>query len=106
MMRNMMKQMQDMQKKLQKVQKELESKTITGTASGDMVKVVMNGQHEILEVEIKPEVVNPNDIEMLQDLILTAYNDAYKKSSEMAEKEMAKVTGGLNIPGMDLGKMF
>jgi len=105
-MKNMMKQMQDMQKKLQKVQKDLEDMTVTGSASGEMVKVVMNGQHEVLNVEINPEVVDPKDVEMLQDLILTAYNDAYRKSTELAEKEMSKVTGGLNIPGMDLGKFM
>ena len=105
-MKNLMKQMQDFQKKMKKTQEKLEDMTVTGSASGDMITVVMNGQHEVLEVNVKPEVVNPDDVEMLQDLILTAYNDAYRKSAEMAENEMSKVTGGLNVPGLDMGKFM
>jgi len=99
-MQNMMKQMQKMQKKMQQAQEELGEKRVEGTAGGGMVKVVMSGHKEVLEVEIKEEVVDPEDIEMLQDLVLAATNDALKKVDELTNETMGQFTKGLNIPGM------
>jgi len=98
-MNNMMKQMQKMQKKMQEAQEELEKRTIEGTAGGGMVTVVVNGQKQVLEVKIKEEVVDPEDIEMLQDLVLTATNDALKKMDEITASTMGQFTKGLNLPG-------
>ncbi|MFX3622526.1 MAG: YbaB/EbfC family nucleoid-associated protein [Ectobacillus sp.] len=98
-MNNMMKQMQKMQKKMQEAQEELAQKTIEGTAGGGMVTVVVNGEKRVLEVKIKEEVVDPDDIEMLQDLILAATNDALKKVDELTMSTMGQFTKGLNLPG-------
>lgn len=100
-MNQMMKQVQAMQNKMKKVQEELGTKEVEASSGGDMVIVKVNGHQEVKEIKINPEVVNPEDIEMLQDLIIAAINDGLKKASEMANQEMNKVTGGLNIPGMD-----
>jgi DNA-binding YbaB/EbfC family protein len=89
-----------MQKEMQKAQEELAEKTVEGTAGGGMVTVVANGHKQILEVKIKEEVVDPDDIEMLQDLILAATNDALKKVDELANDMMGQFTKGLNIPGL------
>ncbi|ABO65404.1 YbaB/EbfC family nucleoid-associated protein [Geobacillus thermodenitrificans] len=99
-MQKMLKQMQKMQKEMQKAQEELAEKTVEGTAGGGMVTVVANGHKQILEVKIKEEVVDPDDIEMLQDLILAATNDALKKVDELANDMMGQFTKGLNIPGL------
>ncbi|KSU86447.1 nucleoid-associated protein [Bacillus sp. VT 712] len=99
-MQKMMKQMQKMQKDMQKAQEELAEKTIEGTAGGGMVKVVVNGQKEIIDVKIKEEVVDPEDIEMLQDLVLAATNDALKQMDELTNNTMGQFTKGLNIPGL------
>ena len=99
-MGKMMKQVQKMQADMAKMQEELATRTVESTAGGGVVKVVANGKQELVSVEIKPEAVDPEDVEMLQDLILTAVNGALKQSQEMVAKEMGKVTGGLNIPGM------
>ncbi|WP_409071365.1 MULTISPECIES: YbaB/EbfC family nucleoid-associated protein [Geobacillus] len=99
-MQKMLKQMQKMQKEMQKAQEELAEKTVEGTAGGGMVTVVANGHKQILEVKIKEEVVDPDDIEMLQDLILAATNDALKKADELANDTMGQFTKGLNIPGL------
>jgi len=99
-MGKMMKQMQKMQKDMEKTQEELAKKTVEGTAGGDLVKVVVNGEKQVLDVQIKPEAVDPDDIEMLQDLVLGATNDALKKMNELTEKEMSKYTKGMNIPGL------
>ncbi|RDI36629.1 YbaB/EbfC family nucleoid-associated protein [Falsibacillus pallidus] len=99
-MQNMMKQMQKMQKKMAEAQEELNAKKITGTAGGGMVTVVISGQKEILEVNIKEEVVDPDDIEMLQDLVLAATNDAIKQVEELTNQTMGQFTKGLNLPGM------
>ncbi|CAH0347747.1 Nucleoid-associated protein [Bacillus sp. CECT 9360] len=99
-MQNMMKQMQKMQKKMAEAQEELGEKKIEGTAGGGMVTVVVTGHKEIIEVNIKPEVVDPDDIEMLQDLVLAATNDALKKADEMTNQTMGQFTKGLNLPGM------
>ncbi|EIT83793.1 hypothetical protein A374_18624 [Fictibacillus macauensis ZFHKF-1] len=99
-MNNMMKQMQKMQKDMAKAQEELKDKRLEGTAGGGMVTVIANGHKEILEVNIKEEVVDPEDIEMLQDLVLTATNEALKNVDELVNKDMGKFTKGLNIPGL------
>ncbi len=97
---DMMKQVQKMQAKMEEVQKELENKRVEGSSGGGMVKVTANGKQEILEIKIDPEVVNKEDVEMLEDLILAAVNQAREKSVEVQNEEMAKLTGGLKIPGM------
>ncbi|EGL81833.1 UPF0133 protein ybaB [Caldalkalibacillus thermarum TA2.A1] len=99
-MHNMMKQMQKMQKQMQKVQEELKEKTVEGTAGGGMVSITLNGHKELVNVSIKPEAVDPDDVEMLEDLIMAAMNDAMKKADELIQSDMGKLTGGLNIPGL------
>ena len=96
----LVKQAQQMQLRMAKVQEEMASKTTEGTSGGGMVKVVVNGKQELLSIEIKKDVVNPNDIDMLQDLVVEAVNQALKKSTEMVNSAMNEVTGGLKIPGM------
>jgi DNA-binding YbaB/EbfC family protein len=96
----MMKQAQKLQKKMLKMQEELATKTVEATAGGGMVKVIANGSQKIEAITLEPEVVDPEDIEMLQDLILAATNDALNKSQEMVSAQMGKLTGGMNIPGM------
>ncbi len=99
-MNNMMKQMQKMQRDMAKAQEELKDKVIDGTAGGGMVTVKANGHKEIIDIIINEEVVDPEDIEMLQDLVLAATNDALKKVDELVSQDMGKFTKGLNIPGM------
>lgn len=99
-MQGMMKQMQKMQKQMQKAQEELKEKTVEGTAGGGMVTVTMNGHKEITDIQIKPEAVDPDDVEMLQDLVMAAMNDALKNVDELVQKDMGKFTGGMNIPGL------
>jgi len=99
-MGNLMKQAQKLQSKMLKLQDELADKTVETSAGGGMVKVVANGRQQILSVEIDKEVVDPQDVEMLQDLILAAVNDALVKSQEMVTSEMNRLTGGMSIPGM------
>lgn len=99
-MGNMMKQAQKLQSKMLKLQEELAEKTVETTSGGGMVKVVANGRQQIVSIQIEEEVVDPDDVEMLQDLILAAINDALAKSQEMISGEMSKLTGGINIPGM------
>ena len=99
-MGNMMKQAQKMQSKMVKMQEELSNKTVEATAGGGMIKVVANGKQQIVSIDIEKEVVDPDDVEMLQDLILAAINDALAKSQEMVSGEMSKITGGMNIPGL------
>ena len=99
-MGNMMKQAQKLQSKMLKLQEELAEKTVETTSGGGMVKVVANGRQQIVSIQIEEEVVDPDDVEMLQDLILAAINDALAKSQEMVSGEMSKLTGGINIPGM------
>lgn len=96
----MMKQAQKLQQEMLKLQEEVAARTVEATAGGGVVKVTANGQQQILAIEIKPEAVDPDDVEMLQDLILTAVNNALQQSREMMAKEMGKLTGGLNIPGL------
>ena len=97
-----MKQAKKMQEKMGQLQQELETKTVEAQAGGGLVRVVVNGKFEIVSLKIEKEVVNPEDIEMLQDLITAVVNEGIRKSQEMAASEMAKITGGLNIPGMGM----
>ncbi len=99
-MNKMMKQVQKMQTQMAKMQEELNERTLESTAGGGAVKVVANGKQEIVSIEIQPEAVDPEDVEMLQDLILTATNDALKQVRDMMNTEMGKLTGGMNIPGL------
>ncbi|MFZ7127723.1 MAG: YbaB/EbfC family nucleoid-associated protein [Desulfobacterales bacterium] len=99
-MKNMMKQAQKLQAKMLQMQEEMANKTIEGSAGGGMVKVVANGRQQVLSVTIDREVVDPEDVEMLQDLVLAAVNDALTKSQEMMATEMNKLAGGMNIPGL------
>lgn len=97
---NMMKQAQKLQSKMLEMQEELGNRTVKAQVGGGMVEVVANGRQEILALKIDPEVVNPEDTEMLQDLVLAAVNDALNRSREMVSDEMAKLTGGMKIPGL------
>ena len=99
-MGNMMKQAQKLQSKMLKMQEELASKTVETSAGGGMISVVANGRQQILSITIDKEVVDPDDVEMLQDLVLAAVNDALNKAQEMVAGEMGKLTGGMNIPGL------
>lgn len=99
-MGNMMKQAQKLQSKMMRLQEELAEKTVETTAGGGMVKAVANGRQQIVSVHIEKEVVDPDDVEMLQDLVLAAVNDALTKSQEMVSEEMSKLTGGMKIPGL------
>ncbi len=95
----MLKQLQQMQARMSKIQEELGEKTVTGTAGGGMVTVVANGHQKVLSVTVKPEVVDPGDVEMLQDLVLAAVNDALDKARDLAARELGALTGGLGGPG-------
>lgn len=98
---NLMKQAQKLQAKVAQIQEEMASKTVEAQAGGGMVSVVANGKMEILSVKIDPEVVNPDDIEMLQDLVVAAVNEALRKANEMMKEEINKLTGGLiDISGL------
>ncbi len=99
-MGNMMKQMQKMQKQMEDMQVELEAREVEASSGGGAVKVTVNGKKEVLSIAIDESVVDPEDIEMLQDLVLVAVNDALNKAEEMMNNEMKKLTGGLNIPGL------
>jgi DNA-binding YbaB/EbfC family protein len=99
-MGKMMKQAQQLQSRMLKLQEELSDKTVETTSGGGMVKVVANGKQQVVSIQIEKEVVDPDDLEMLQDLILAAINDALIKSQEMVSGEMSKLTGGMNIPGL------
>ncbi len=96
----MMKQVQEIQAKMVRLQEELGEQTLEATVGGGAVRVVANGRQEVLSIEIRPEAIDPEDVEMLQDLVLTAVNEALRQSREMVAGEMGKLTGGLKIPGM------
>ena len=96
----MMKQAQKMQAKIMKIQEEMAERSVEASAGGGMVTVTANGKQEILSIRIEPEVVDPEDVEMLQDLVAAAVNEALKKAQEMVAEEMAKVTGGMQLPGL------
>jgi DNA-binding YbaB/EbfC family protein len=99
-MGNMLKQAQKLQTKMMKLQEELAERTVETAAGGGMVKVVANGKQQIVSIQIEKEVVDPEDVEMLQDLVLAAVNDGLAKAQEMVSGEMSKITGGMNIPGL------
>ncbi len=99
-MGNMMKQAQQLQGKMMKLQEELEKKTVEATAGGGMIKAVANGRQQLVSIDIEKEVVDPEDVEMLQDLVLACVNDALAKSQEMVSSQMGKLTGGMKIPGL------
>ncbi|QPC47952.1 YbaB/EbfC family nucleoid-associated protein [Mangrovibacillus cuniculi] len=98
-MQNMMKQMQKMQKKMAEAQEKLGEERIEGSAGGGMVTVVVSGHKEVVDIIIKEEVVDPEDIDMLQDLVLAATNDALKKAEELSSSTMGQFTKGMNLPG-------
>jgi DNA-binding YbaB/EbfC family protein len=99
-MGDLMKQAQKMQRDMARIQEELKERVVEGSAGGEMVKVLVNGANEVVSVKISPEVVDAEDLEMLEDLVLAAVNQGMKKSKELAQAEMQKVTGGLGLPGM------
>ena len=99
-MSNLMKQAQELQSKMAKLQEELENRTLEASAGGGMVTVVVNGRQEILSIKIDPEVVDPDDVEMLQDLILAAVNDGLARAKDMVNQEMGNLTKGLNLPNI------
>lgn len=96
----LMKQAQQMQAKMMQIQEELEKRTVEASSGGGMVKAVVNGKFELLSLTIEKSVVDPEDVEMLQDLVVAAVNEAIRMAQEMTREEMAKVTGGMNIPGL------
>jgi DNA-binding YbaB/EbfC family protein len=97
---NIIKQAQQMQAKMARLQEELAKKTVEASAGGGMVTAVVSGRNELVSLKIEKDVVNPEDVDMLQDLIVAAVNEGIRKSQEMATAEMSKLTGGLNIPGL------
>ncbi len=99
-MGNLMKQAQQFQNRMAKLQSELGQRTIEASSGGGMVSVVVNGQQELLSIKIDREVVNPEDVEMLQDLVLAAVNDGLSRAKKMVNDEMSKLTGGLNLPNI------
>lgn len=99
-MGNLMKQAQKLQSKMLKLQEELADRTVETSSGGGMVTVVANGRQQVVAIRIEKEVIDPDDAEMLQDLILAAVNDALGKSQEMVSEEMGKLTGGMNVPGL------
>ena len=99
-MNAMMKQAQKMQKQMAEMQEELEKREFETSAGGGAVTVKVNGKKEVMDIQIQPEVVDPDDVEMLQDLILAAVNEALRIADETVGREMSKLTGGLNLPGM------
>jgi DNA-binding YbaB/EbfC family protein len=99
-MQQMMKQVKKMQEEMQKAQEGLKEKTVEGSAGGGAVLVTVDGHKQVKGIVIKPEVVDPDDVEMLQDLVLTAVNDAMRKADELMSQEMGRFTGGMKIPGL------
>ncbi len=96
----MMRQAQRLQAKISQLQEELAQRKVEASAGGGMVRAVANGKSEIVSISIEKEVVNPDDVDMLQDLVLAAVNEAIARAKEMTEEEMSKITGGLRVPGL------
>ncbi len=99
-MKEMIRQAQMLQNKMTKMQEELSHRTIEASVGGGMVKAVANGKHELVSITIEKEAVNPDDVEMLQDMVVAAVNEALSRSKQMLEQEMSKITGGMKIPGL------
>jgi len=99
-MSQMIKQAQKMQEDMARIQEELQTKTVDASSGGGMVQVIISGKMELVELKIKPEAVDPEDVEMLEDLIKAALNEGLRKAQEMSNNEMGKLTGGLKIPGL------
>jgi hypothetical protein len=99
-MNQMMRQVKKMQEQMMKAQEELGNQEFEGTAGGGVVTVTVNGHKKVLAVKIKPEAVDPDDVEMLQDLVLTAVNDALNRAEETASQSLGKLAGGMKIPGL------
>jgi len=97
---NIMKQAQQMQRRMAEMQEELEKKQVEASAGGGMVTAVVSGKQQLLDLKIDPAAVDPEDVEMLQDLVTAAVNEAIKQSQKLAQEEMGKITGGMNIPGL------
>ncbi|MCU4138586.1 MAG: DNA-binding nucleoid-associated protein YbaB/EfbC [Thermodesulfobacteria bacterium] len=102
----LVKEMQRIQKKLEETQKQLEEKTVTVQVGGGMVTVTANGKQEIISIQIENELINPEEKEMLEDLVVAGVNEALKRAKEMIEEELTKITGGLKIPGLNLPGFF
>ncbi|HUP28040.1 MAG TPA: YbaB/EbfC family nucleoid-associated protein [Chloroflexia bacterium] len=96
----MVKQLQQMQNKMVKAQEDLANETVTATAGGGAVTIEMNGHHEVKAVTLDKDAVSPDDVEMLQDMLLAAFNEALNKAQNLAQEKMGAITGGLNLPGM------
>lgn len=99
-MANMMKKVQKLQADMAKLQEELKTRTLESTAGGGAIKIVVNGEKQIMSIKIDPVAADPQDIEMLEDMIMAAVNEALKKVDDMMAQEMGKLTGGMKIPGM------
>ncbi len=99
-MQQLARQAQKLQQQMMKIQEEVEAREFSASAGGGMVSVTVNGKKEILSLTIKPEAVDPDDVEMLQDMVLAAMNEALREAGETVEREMGKVTGGMGIPGL------
>ncbi len=99
-MKFLMKQAQVMQKKMEEMKEELAQKEVRVSSGGGMIEIVINGQQEIKEIKIEPDVIDANEKEMLEDLILAAVNESIRQSKELAAQEMSKLTGGMNVPGL------
>jgi len=99
-MKFLMKQAQVMQKKMEEMKKVLTQKEVRVSSGGGMIEIVVNGQQEIKEIKIEPDVINADEKEMLEDLILAAVNESIRQSKELAAQEMSKITGGMNVPGL------
>ena len=97
---NMMKKIQEMQENMARIQQEVEATEFSSTVGGGAVEVIVNGAHEVPAINLKPEVVDPEDVEMLEDLISSAFNESIRKANEAMEKGMEKAKGGLSIPGL------
>ena len=99
-MKFLMKQAQAMQKKMEEMKEELAQKEVRVSSGGGIIEIVINGQQEIKEIKIEPDVIDANEKEMLEDLILAAVNESIRQSKELAAQEMSKLTGGMNVPGL------